>query len=512
MDFFLPLPPDFNVGIDDLIYIGALQISRNPDQALKMLAVVELKKENPAVEQIEFLVDPIWRDELRLRSEKATKRVTSIFNDLEVNQGFESYFYIMWYSTLPCFDIQGLTSEVEGETEMLRKCFWKGRAIPCASIFGPFPTDMGVCCTFNMNSANSLFVDSQYTQLINKLQMRDRIEAFQNATRPDWFEKLIFPEDGFTSGLDVILDAHSDILSPKTIDTDYSGFKVLIDSPSNFPFVRSKGFLVTPGHFNLVAVSAINIDADKQIKSVPPIKRNCNFENEKHSILLHKSYTQANCFLECRMAYAEDQMKRKTNTTCTPWFLPFVPKKHSLCNPWQSMDFQMLMSGSEVSQRCIHCLSDCQRTVYYSKVSTQPFRKCDEKNLGMSPFCDVGNDDLPKPQIFGDQVLQEYNHINKSGTFLNQIKSNTRIPVRANTFHTNDTGYNAYEHDFALLTVFFESPEVLRFFTSPKQTWIDFFANVGGLLGLCVGLSIVTVIELVCLCLRIFTALAGIKI
>ena len=37
-----------------------------------------------------------------------------------------------------------------GEHSMLKKCFWKGRRLDCAAIFTVFPTDRGMCCTFNM--------------------------------------------------------------------------------------------------------------------------------------------------------------------------------------------------------------------------------------------------------------------------------------------------------------------------------------------------------------------------
>jgi len=36
--------------------------------------------------------------------------------------------------------------------------------------------------------------------------------------------------------------------------------------------------------------------------------------------------------------------------------------------------------------------------------------------------------------------------------------------------------------------------------------WVDYFANVGGLLGLCIGLSIVTIMELVWLGMRLANA------
>ena len=50
--------------------------------------------------------------------------------------------------------------------------------------------------------------------------------------------------------------------------------------------------------------------------------------------------------------------------------------------------------------------------------------------------------------------------------------------------------------DIALLEVFFEATTVIQFSTYATQTWADYFANIGGLLGLCIGLSIVTLVEL----------------
>ena len=47
-----------------------------------------------------------------------------------------------------------------------------------------------------------------------------------------------------------------------------------------------------------------------------------------------------------------------------------------------------------------------------------------------------------------------------------------------------------------MLEVFFEATTAVQFSTSATQSWADYFANVGGLLGLCIGLSIVTLVEL----------------
>jgi hypothetical protein len=63
--------------------------------------------------------------------------------------------------------------------------------------------------------------------------------------------------------------------------------------------------------------------------------------------------------------------------------------------------------------------------------------------------------------------------------------------------------YDAYEKDIAVLQIYFKTPTVMEYQTFPSQTWISFFSTIGGLLGLCIGLSIVTFIELFWLVLRI---------
>ena len=63
--------------------------------------------------------------------------------------------------------------------------------------------------------------------------------------------------------------------------------------------------------------------------------------------------------------------------------------------------------------------------------------------------------------------------------------------------------YDAYDQDVALLHIYFKCSTVFQLGIQPTMTWIDFMSQVGGLLGLCIGVSIVTVIELVWLCLRL---------
>jgi len=127
----------------------------------------------------------------------------------------------------------------------------------------------------------------------------------------------------------------------------------------------------------------------------------------------------------------------------------------------------------------------------------------------MSDFCNIDNiNSLPQPYIFAQQVIDEYNlTIKLNPPYIQNMESNIRTvvdnPLVPNVFHHIERSYNAYEKDIAVVNVYFDTPTVLKFETKSRMGWIDFLSSVGGLLGLCVGLSIVTLIELFWLGLRL---------
>ena len=145
-----------------------------------------------------------------------------------------------------------------------------------------------------------------------------------------------------------------------------------------------------------------------------------------------------------------------------------------------------------------------------TSLTAQPFRKCDEKNFGVSLLCNLElTNTLPQPQIFGTQVLDELNSTSNGSipSYAASVKSRKRYLKRTimmnNVFSALEREYDAYEDDIAILNVYFDTVSVMQFGTQESQGWIDFISNVGGLLGLCIGLSIVTLIELIWLCFRL---------
>ncbi len=147
---------------------------------------------------------------------------------------------------------------------MLKKCYWKGRRIDCAAIFTTFPTDRGMCCTFNMHKASSsiacitnsvknrpwqaeeIFKDTVYSRLVTEMQDLDKDLAFGNPNPPSWYANNSEPvsHQGVGKGLTVILDAHSDLIAASSVAED---FQVVVEGADSTSTNTKEGCILTLG-------------------------------------------------------------------------------------------------------------------------------------------------------------------------------------------------------------------------------------------------------------------------
>ena len=67
---------------------------------------------------------------------------------------------------------------------------------------------------------------------------------------------------------------------------------------------------------------------------------------------------------------------------------------------------------------------------------------------------------------------------------------------------TNDKSptYDAYQKDIAMVTFFFESPTIMEYSRQVKMTLIGYISQMGGLLGLWMGFSFISAIEILYWC------------
>jgi len=193
-------------------------------------------------------------------------------------------------------------------------------------------------------------------------------------------------------------------------------------------------------------------------------------------------------------------------SACVPWYFP-TPANQTInvCNPWESEIFLSFMSS--VPQDICKCLPDCKATVYEPLIVSTPFRRCDSLSLGVSKLCDINNKGLPQPTMFGSQAMLEYNKLGVQSEAMDGIQSGKRLYAKTlphgDVFTTNPQFYEAFQEDIAVVEICFRKSAIMQFSSQATMSWIDYFSAVGGLLGLVLGMGIVSFIEIFWVCLRL---------
>ena len=293
-----------------------------------------------------------------------------------------------------------------------------------------------------------------------------------------------------------MLDAHTSNISSGSLSDNFKGFHVVIDGKDKYPFTVRNGIILKTGLDNEVIISATRFEANEDIKSVDPTKRNCYFMDE-HPLKLHKVYTQANCFFQCKvehvreMLYKENQMKRR----CVPWFYPVEDKYlYEICDPWQTVRFQKLLKRVSDNQ-CSDCLPDCTTTKYETTSSSAPLKGCDEKNLGVSPLCDLSTKGnlMMNPPMWRDAVEKEYLKFNGDHGVPDFVKNEKSLKSNIRRYVTQDRDvknlvfrnrrehkltYNALEEDITIVNFYFDESNIIQYTTFLRMTPIDFISSV----------------------------------
>ena len=212
------------------------------------------------------------------------------------------------HTQFPCYDT------THNKNGIIKSCKWQGQTVACSELFKAFPTDVGMCCSFNMKKAEEMFKASQYQKMVNLMQTMDKSKSLKKSNNGDWNNNPI-PQEGRDKGLELILDAHRDIVSGGTVMEDFDGFFAIIDSNEQFPMVKRKSVLIRPGHNNFVALEAMKVMSNENLKDVDIDKRNCLFPNEME-LYYHKNYSKANCDLEGSMIHAMSQVRIISCLSC----------------------------------------------------------------------------------------------------------------------------------------------------------------------------------------------------
>ena len=128
-----------------------------------------------------------------------------MYSTLDLNGSYSALFELMWYSQIPCFNILNVTTKANqnyglclpvyyiyikyndhGLSGMIKRCMWRGQPISCAAIFKMQPTDQGMCCSFNKEKAEEMFLEGRYQEHLIYMTAQDEIQALDDSQLPGW--------------------------------------------------------------------------------------------------------------------------------------------------------------------------------------------------------------------------------------------------------------------------------------------------------------------------------------
>ena len=331
--------------------------------------------------------------------------------------------------------------------DMIQLCKFGMQRINCDESFKSVLTDEGLCCTFNAVHPKLMFND--FDQL--EEDMTGEIEystwspegGYQvdtvNGKKP---YPVPVPGPGSHMGLTLIINA--DVSNYYCSSTSSSGFKVLLHSPIETPKIANYGFFVGTGMETKVVISPKISEASDLIRKVPIQQRQCIFANEAN-LSYYKIYSKNNCEMECSSKTTEEACG------CTLYYMPRKFTNGSkICNRKKANCYEKVLyniASSMVEEySCNYCLPACFEINYGREISSS--------KLGT-----------------GDFITAE------------------AIKKRGDAHYIRD--------NLAIIHIFFIDNAYGGFTKSELIGFTEFLSNTGGLLGLFMGFSVISLIEII---------------
>ncbi|KAL1401557.1 hypothetical protein pipiens_006516 [Culex pipiens pipiens] len=308
-------------------------------------------------------------------------------------------------------------------------------------------TEDGICYTFNF--AWDLFRPGVHPGV----QVSDRMMwSPEKGYLEDTFsvvEPLRAPGTGMSNGLtvDLVLDVRNfDYLCKGPIQ----GFKVQIHTPTEYPLM-SKRFIRVPLDQEVTAlVKPQFVGTSWKLKDYEPSRRNCYFEHER-PLRYFRIYSQDNCELECLSNFT------LARCGCVRFSMPRIVSETKICNA-----------------SSLPCVVDAERTLSTALNSTiKRTAFTFQTRCSCLPGCTVLRYDVMLTQ--GPLLWRPYRRAaGRNGSYRDVHK------VR--------------------FSLYFKDSQYISITRNEMYGLTDFVANCGGLLGLFMGVSLLSLVELLYFC------------
>ena len=362
-----------------------------------------------------------------------------------------------------------------------------------------YETDWGMCCIYHPK--------------FKELAMQTDEESGKNVYKADikhWKEKTSkVVRAGREKGYILLLDVES--FDYVGADVSYEGFQLVVGSFHDQPIVNQKAVQIAPGTVNQIAITpSLSSITNRALSRFTTRKRHCYTEDEIGLSYFTAEqgymYSEQNCIFESAL----ENISKTCN--CRPPYMNFdngTPCKEEGLTCMDKVFKNLKMVGTinfkNETKRCLPLCKE-QFTSLFMTASKYP-----NENLFVyrREFCKIaetliekcaGERKKPFEEMYPEMCskLDALKNINLEEACNDRQWPLTRATLPNCTWKRCDVEEAVIKYtrdNVVAIHVFFPNPFVKMMIRDVKFTDIDFVANVGGLLGLCTGFSVVTLAE-----------------
>ncbi|XP_045479399.1 pickpocket protein 28-like [Harmonia axyridis] len=333
-------------------------------------------------------------------------------------------------------------------------CEWKGKIVNCSKILHPLITDDGLCYSFNMLNIRDIYSDvnqMDYYQEHKKHSIWNVESGYPANKTTNIFPRRIFGIGAMNSLVVTFFTKKSDVYA-SCQDFSLQGLKVSIHLPSTIPRPNQVSFTAGFDEVSSVAIKVDMTTTTKEVKNYSPAKRKCYFREER-KLKYFKFYSQSNCDMECWTNYTIQECG------CVHFYMP-RDKNTTICKL------------SEV--QCLHNAQDS----YALSIFPMEYRHGEitkgklDKNCNCLPSCADIN-------------------------YLTEISKSKWSWGNAQGIHARYFKKYSKEYHASAVRVFFKTSQFFATEKSELYGATSFLSNAGGILGLFLGFSSVSLVELI---------------
>ncbi|XP_065365443.1 pickpocket protein 28-like [Calliphora vicina] len=329
--------------------------------------------------------------------------------------------------------------------DMLLDCRFGGRNYNCSHIFHPLVTDEGLCCVFNMLNPKFMYVSHTpltYHNLTNYI-MHKPVDWYSEKGYPDDLPTHFYPHKvpgvGESLGLSVTLDVQQ--AKYYCSSSSSVGFKFALHSPNESPNIRETGIFIENGKESKLRIKPYKTETEQHLRGINRNLRHCLFHNEGN-LKFFAHYTQRNCEMECVA-----EISRKY-CGCVSYFMPKIFNNISICSINDAKCERKVML--RMDNRIKSCVDDCLPSCYELNFEVDSF----STKLSHNGF-DISN-----------TLVMNMSHL-----YVEENIAVVHMYFKENSFRSN------MQTEFVGIS--------------------DFLSSIGGLMGLFLGFSFVSIAELI---------------